>query len=185
MLTVSHEHELGSGLGEQSSSGFRGVFLGLGSNQGDIQSLLGAALERVRQVVTVNAVSSIYHSDPVGYLNQGRFLNLVCAGYTSRPPSKLLSAIHAIEHALDRVRTFRNAPRTIDIDILAYGDLVLDTPELTLPHPRMMQRAFVLVPLVEIAPEWRHPVLNKTARELLAEAGPLERIERWGPPPAL
>ncbi len=95
-------------------------------------------------------------------------------------PAELLQQIHHLENQLGRTRTFPNAPRTIDIDLLAYGDLVLDTPELILPHPRLHQRAFVLVPLLEIAPAWRHPVFGKTAAELLSAAGPLERIERVG-----
>jgi 7,8-dihydro-6-hydroxymethylpterin-pyrophosphokinase len=81
---------------------------------------------------------------------------------------------------MGRRRTFRNAPRVIDLDLLAYGDAVLVTPELEVPHPRMTERAFVLVPLAEVAPEWHHPRLGRTARELLVLAGALERVERWG-----
>jgi 2-amino-4-hydroxy-6-hydroxymethyldihydropteridine diphosphokinase len=125
----------------------------------------------------------VYRSAPVGYLNQPDFLNVVCVGRSVIPASELLRQIREIEVALGRTRSFPNAPRTIDIDILAYGDRVLDTPELIVPHPRLHQRAFVLVPLSEIAPAWRHPVFGKTAAELLSAAGPLERIERGGPLP--
>ncbi|MDQ3556437.1 MAG: 2-amino-4-hydroxy-6-hydroxymethyldihydropteridine diphosphokinase [Gemmatimonadota bacterium] len=130
-------------------------------------------------------MSGVYRSAPVGGPDQPDFLNLACVGHAGVLPHQLLHAIQEIEIALGRTRPFPNAPRTIDIDILAYGDLVLDTPELTIPHPRMTQRAFVLMPLVEIAPDWRHPVLGTTARQILADAGPLERIARIGPPPRL
>ncbi|HEV2131036.1 MAG TPA: 2-amino-4-hydroxy-6-hydroxymethyldihydropteridine diphosphokinase, partial [Longimicrobiaceae bacterium] len=129
-------------------------------------------------------VSSVYRSAPVGYRDQPDFFNLACGGVTHLSPPELLATTQEIEYSLGRARSFRNAPRTIDIDLLAYGDLVLDTPELTLPHPRLPERAFVLLPLAEVAPDWRHPVLDSTAAELLAAAGPLERIERWGPLPA-
>jgi 2-amino-4-hydroxy-6-hydroxymethyldihydropteridine diphosphokinase len=129
------------------------------------------------------SVSCLYKSGPVGYLNQPDFLNVVCVGHTAINPTALLFALAAIQRDLGRTRTFPNAPRTIDIDLLAYGDLVLDTPDFILPHPRLHQRAFVLVPLSEIAPAWRHPVFGKTAAELLSAAGPLERIERVGPLP--
>jgi 2-amino-4-hydroxy-6-hydroxymethyldihydropteridine diphosphokinase len=129
-------------------------------------------------------VSCLYKSAPVGYTKQPDYFNLVCAArQTLSDPLGLLHAAQDVERALGRMRSFHSAPRTIDIDLLAYGDLVLDTPELILPHPRLHQRAFVLAPLAEIAPEWRHPVFRKTAAELLSAAGPLERIERVGPLP--
>jgi 2-amino-4-hydroxy-6-hydroxymethyldihydropteridine diphosphokinase len=93
----------------------------------------------------------------------------------------VLRAVLEVEGALGRVRTFADAPRTIDIDLLAFGTRVMEVPGLTLPHPRLHQRGFVLHPLAEIAPEWRHPVLGQTARELLSSGAARERVERLGP----
>ncbi len=160
------------------------VLLGLGANLGAPIGQLADAVRRLREVLEGIAVSSVYRSAPVGYRQQPDFYNLVCRGRTSLPPLDLLGATRGIEDTLGRQRSFPNAPRTLDIDILAYGELVLHTPELILPHPRLHQRAFVLFPLGEVAPDWRHPVLGATAAELLAAAGPPERIERWGPLPA-
>jgi 2-amino-4-hydroxy-6-hydroxymethyldihydropteridine diphosphokinase len=111
------------------------------------------------------------------------YLNLVCVGSTSLEPLSLLHEAQRIEREIGRVRTVPNAPRDIDIDILSYGDLLLDTPELILPHPRLAERAFVLVPLAEVAPEWRHPRGELTASEMLARLDAPGRVERWGPPP--
>ena len=149
------------------------VLLGLGANVGDSLAQLTLANERLARTGSIVAVSSVYRSAPVGYRDQPDFYNVVLTGRTQLSPKELLTGIHEIEHALGRTRPFPNAPRTIDIDILAYGDLVVDAPELTLPHPRMHRRAFVLVPLAEIAPEWIHPVYHQTATELLESAGPL------------
>lgn len=156
------------------------ILLGLGSNFGACIQNLTLGLRRLGETAEVQATSSVYRSAPVGCRDQPDFLNVVWAGHTELAPDALLAETRAIEQSLGRVRSFPNAPRTIDIDILAYGDVALDTPELTLPHPRLHQRAFVLVPLAEIAPEWRHPIFGKTAAELLAEAGPVERLERIG-----
>jgi 2-amino-4-hydroxy-6-hydroxymethyldihydropteridine diphosphokinase len=96
------------------------------------------------------------------------------------PPLELLRGMLAIERAMGRERSFANAPRAIDLDLLAYGGVVMRTPELTLPHPGIEHRGFVLHPLAEIAPEWVHPLLGRTARELLSAARPPERVERAG-----
>ncbi len=156
------------------------ILLGLGSNLQEPELYLVRGLQQVAKEVKVEALSSLYRSQPVGYATQPDFLNVVCFAQSDRAPEDILQQVQKIERSLGRIRTFRNAPRTVDIDLLAYGDLVLDTPELILPHPRLHQRAFVLAPLAEIAPEWRHPVFGKTAAELLSTAGPLERIERVG-----
>jgi 7,8-dihydro-6-hydroxymethylpterin-pyrophosphokinase len=132
------------------------VLLGLGANQGDPVAQLAKAVEALSREVRIGAVSSVYRSEPVGFAAQG------------------------VEEALGRRRTFRDAPRTIDVDLLAYGGRVMRTGELMLPHPRLHLRGFVLHPLVEVAPEWPHPVLLKTARELLSTAAALERVERVG-----
>ncbi len=160
------------------------MLLGLGANLGEPVRQLADAVRRLREVLDAVAVSSVYLSAAVGYHEQPDFFNLVCRGLTEIPPLELLRITRRIEDELGRERSFPNAPRTLDIDLLSVGDLVLDTPELILPHPRLHQRGFVLLPLAEIAPEWRHPVLGGTAAELLAAAGPLERVERWGPLPA-
>ena len=156
------------------------VLLGLGSNLGNPCELIAGALSQLRSTLGNLRASSLYRSEPVGWTDQPDFLNSVGHAKTSLTAGELLAAVHEVERKLGRTRTSPNAPRTMDIDILVYGDLIVDTPELTLPHPRLHRRAFVLVPLTEIAPDWRHPVFDKTAAELLAEAGPLERIERVG-----
>lgn len=163
-----------------SGEGPREALLGLGSNLDRPLDRLAEAVRRIRGFAEVTAVSPVYRTEPVGFRDQPDFLNLVCRVWTALSPEELLAAVHRVEEEGGRVRSFRDAPRRIDVDLLAYGDVVVDTPSLTLPHPRMTGRAFVLVPLAEVAPEWRHPVLGKTARELLSGAGALERIERLG-----
>lgn len=163
----------GPGAGEE-------VLLGLGANLGNPVAQLARAVERLREAVEVEAVSSVYRSEPVGHREQPDFYNLVVRGRTRLPPGELLARTQRVEEELGRRRSFRNAPRPLDVDLLAYGSLVLDTPGLAVPHPRLHERAFVLLPLEEVAPGWRHPVLGATARELRLRAGALERIERWG-----
>ena len=157
------------------------VLLGLGANLGDPRRQLAAAVARLGALVEEVRVSSVYRTEPVGHRDQPDFYNLVVRGWTTVPPEALLRGVLEIERALGRERSFANAPRTIDIDLLAYGDVVMDTPELTLPHPGIAHRGFVLHPLAEVAPDWMHPVLARTARELLSAAGPLERVECVGP----
>ncbi|MBM4450940.1 MAG: 2-amino-4-hydroxy-6-hydroxymethyldihydropteridine diphosphokinase, partial [Chloroflexi bacterium] len=133
------------------------AYLALGSNLGNRQENLSEAFELMSGQMVVQEVSSIYETEPVGYEQQPFFLNVVCRVSTGLSPEKLLRLATEIEKKLGRKSSFRNAPRTIDIDILFYDGLVMEGQELTIPHPRLTERAFVLVPLAEIAPELVHP----------------------------
>ncbi|MBV8694210.1 MAG: 2-amino-4-hydroxy-6-hydroxymethyldihydropteridine diphosphokinase [Ktedonobacteraceae bacterium] len=143
------------------------VYLALGSNLGDRRNNLTTALQRLREVIELQSISSVYETEPVGYLDQPHFLNMACCGKTWLTAEELLQYVKSIEVALGRKPSFRNAPRAIDIDILLYDDLRLQQEHLTIPHPRMAERAFVLIPLVEISPHVVDPVSGHTAEELL------------------
>ena len=155
------------------------AYLGLGSNVGNRQANLDRALELLSQRLPVGPVSSMYDTEPVGNINQPRFLNLVCQVYTRLAPMELLALAKGIELKLGRVPSKANAPRPIDIDILFYGDQVIETPELVIPHPKLAERAFVLIPMDEIAPDLVHPVSGKTVRELLQGVTEKQGVLRW------
>ena len=144
------------------------AYVALGSNMGDRLRVLREAVARLRDHGTVEVVSDAYESEPVGFTDQPAFLNAALRLRTELPPAVLLARMLDIEADLGRTRTFPNAPRTLDLDLLAYDRLVLDTAGLVLPHPRLHERAFVLVPLAAIAPDVRHPVSGVRVRELLA-----------------
>ena len=143
------------------------AYIGLGSNLGDRKTTLRMAIQRLEILGRIAGVSSLYETEPVGYLEQPSFLNAVIALETALAPVDLLGALLGIERDLGRVRSFPNAPRTLDLDLLLVDDAIIDTPDLTLPHPRLHERPFVLVPLAEIAPELVLPGSGKTLQELL------------------
>ena len=154
------------------------VYLGLGSNLGDRQANLDMALSLLSQRVRVEKVSSMYDTTPIGNINQPRFLNLVCQAYTTLAPKELLTLAKGIERKLGRTGA-SDEPRPMDIDILFYGNEVVETPDLIIPHPRLTQRAFVLIPLAEIAPDLAHPVNGKTAQELLEGLKERQGVFKW------
>ncbi|SMG51213.1 GTP cyclohydrolase MptA [Dethiosulfovibrio salsuginis] len=142
------------------------VFLALGANLGDRQGNILQALQYLQAKLEVVKVSSFYETDPVGYLDQPRFLNAVCEVETDLSPHDLLRLAKWVEQRMGRTVTFRNGPRPIDVDVVLYGDTVMDEQDLTIPHPRMAERAFVLVPLAEIAPDVVDPRSRLTVSEL-------------------
>ena len=156
------------------------VYLGLGANLGDRQANLARALKLLGERLHVEQVSPIYETEPVGYAEQPPFLNAVCRAQTELGPLQLLSLVKGIEASLGRVLSFPNAPRPIDIDIIFYGDLVMETPDLTIPHPRLEERAFVLIPLLEVAPDLRHPVSGEHIKDLAARVGGREGVKKIG-----
>lgn len=145
------------------------AYLGLGTNLGDRLVNLRAALAALPQTVRVGRVSQVYETEPWGYLDQPKFLNLVAAVETNLAPLDLLAVVKEIEQRLGRKQTFRYGPRQIDIDILLYGDRVISEPGLEIPHPRLVERAFVLVPLAELAPDRIHPQISRSMSDLLQD----------------
>jgi 2-amino-4-hydroxy-6-hydroxymethyldihydropteridine diphosphokinase len=145
------------------------VYIALGTNLGDRLANLHAALRSLPTAVTVIDESPVYETPPWGYEDQPAFLNMVVKTETELEPEALLTYLKQIEAELGREKSVRWGPRLIDLDILFYDDLVIDTPPLVIPHPRLHERAFVLVPLANIAPNLNHPVLHKKIRGLLTE----------------
>jgi 2-amino-4-hydroxy-6-hydroxymethyldihydropteridine diphosphokinase len=154
------------------------AYLSLGSNLGDRQSYLREAIRRLRPVGRVEAISSLYETQPVELTDQPWFLNCALALEISDSPAQLLRQLLGIETAMGRQRIQNKGPRTIDLDIVLFGDLVVNTPGLTIPHPAMQERRFVLAPLAEIAPLAVHPRLQKTIQELLEELPPGQIVKR-------
>lgn len=155
------------------------VYLALGSNLGNREANLERALDLLSQRLRIKRVSSVYQTDPVGDIAQPRFLNQVCQAETTLSPQELLSLAEGIEKKLGRRVTKANAPRPMDIDILFYDSEIIETPELVIPHPRLTERAFVLIPLAEIAPQLEHPKIGITIKELKEKLKEKQGVFKW------
>jgi len=142
------------------------ILIGLGGNLGDRARNLAEAASYLEGIVRVTAQSGVYESEPWGYMDQPRFLNAVIQAETDLEPLRILDLLKEYEIKAGRQEIFRFGPRIIDLDLLAYGDWVFQSCRLTLPHPRMHERLFVLQPLCDFQPDWCHPVLGQTARAL-------------------
>lgn len=145
------------------------TYLGLGSNIGDRLQNLQAAINALEPEVHPVECSPVYETPPWGYLDQPNFLNQVVKAETELSPGELLRYLKEIEKDLGRQDSFLNGPRKIDLDIIFYDDAVIESPPITIPHPRMDDRGFVLLPLADLAPEFKHPVLDLSVQDMLAQ----------------
>ena len=153
------------------------VFMSLGSNTGNRLIILTKALSELeRSGFCIINRSKIWETSPWGFTDQPRFLNMCLCAETELTPEKMIKTIINIEIKLGRRRSIKWGPREIDIDIIAIGEMVIETPDLSVPHPHMHERTFVLIPLKEIAPQFRHPVTGKTLDEMIREL-PAEKME--------
>lgn len=159
------------------------AFIGFGSNLGDKRTncLKGLRALKAHGKVKLLRLSSLWRTEPVGFRCQDWFLNGVVEVATELSPRELLELMKEVERKVGRKETFRWGPRTLDLDLLLCGQKVVQEEDLQVPHPRLHQRAFVLVPLVEIAPEAYHPILRKTAKELLQELNDPAEVQYFGP----
>jgi 2-amino-4-hydroxy-6-hydroxymethyldihydropteridine diphosphokinase len=158
------------------------IYLSLGSNLGDRLANLESAITALsNDGVSVLRRSSLYETEPVDFLSQPWFLNCVVEGETQLAPLELLHALQGIERKLGSKKLVPKGPRIIDLDILFYGATSIHTEEIEIPHPRLSQRRFVLVPLAELAPMLRHPVLHCTVGELLAATQDKSDVRLWAP----
>ncbi len=154
------------------------VYLGIGSNMGDRENNMDRCLDLLSQRMKMGRVSSIYDTEPMDNVNQPRFLNMVCQVFTRLAPEGLLALVKGIESKMGRYGKSGD-PRPIDIDILLYGDEVVETPELTIPHPKMKERGFVLVPLAEIAPDLIPPGSDTSVREMKQAINEVQGVLKW------
>jgi 2-amino-4-hydroxy-6-hydroxymethyldihydropteridine diphosphokinase len=156
------------------------TYLALGSNIGDREKNLREAIRFLREsALQVTKISSIYETEPVDYLDQPWFLNAVLEAQTTLPAADLLATLRTIESQMGSKKAFAKGPRLIDLDILLYDDTTIDTPDLQIPHPRMIQRNFVLVPLAEIAPTLRHPSWPASAAKLLSDSPDISMVRKF------
>ncbi len=156
------------------------IYLALGSNLGNREENLQECVDRLETIgVHVLQCSSTYETKPMYVLEQGQFLNLVLEAETNLFPRTLIKKLKALERELGRKQAQQNRPRLIDVDVLFYGRFIIETKELTVPHPRLEERRFVLEPLAELAPELRHPVSRQTIKDILAKAPP-QGVKRLG-----
>ncbi|MCH2507254.1 MAG: 2-amino-4-hydroxy-6-hydroxymethyldihydropteridine diphosphokinase [Dehalococcoidia bacterium] len=156
------------------------VYLSIGSNLGFRYSNIRSAILEINKFASLFAISSVYSTKPAGFLAQPYFLNVVCSIKTTMEPLQLLGRIQALESYMGRVPMFKNGPRIIDIDILSYGEVLVDFPQLQIPHPRMHERNFVLTPLEEIEPDFLHPLLRIPVSDLLERLPDADHIVRIG-----
>jgi 2-amino-4-hydroxy-6-hydroxymethyldihydropteridine diphosphokinase len=154
------------------------AFLSLGSNVGDREANLRETIRHLENVGHVTSVSSLYETEPVEFTDQGWFLNCAVAIDVEKTPMQLLCELLRIEQEMGRERVQKKGPRVIDIDIVLFDEIIVNAPELTIPHPAMHQRRFVLEPLAEIAPEARNPVLKKTVGQLLEDLPAGQAVRR-------
>lgn len=147
------------------------VLLGLGANIGDRRQTIRAALDGIGRLGGIDAVSALYETAPMYVTDQDPFINICAVVKTDAAPDALLHAVKDLERTLGRMPSRRFGPRRIDIDIIMYGDLSVTQPDLQIPHPRMLERAFVLIPAVDVAGDWIHPVAGRTVRDLAADLG--------------
>ena len=157
------------------------AYVGLGTNIGDREANLQRAMDLLADSETVTATSPIYETEPVGYTDQPWFLNCVIALHTSLGPRALIERLQEIELQMGKATPFANGPRIIDIDLLLYETLVIDEPELRVPHARMHERRFVLAPLADVAPNTIHPTLGATIASLLSGLPKDEQVRRSSP----
>ena len=154
-------------------------YIGIGSNLGNKEENIRKAIKLIRNKSKILKISSLYKTEPVGYKGQDNFLNAVVLVETELSAKDLLLFLQSIEKELKRVKTVKNGPRTIDLDILFYNNLILDNKDLIIPHPRLHERKFVLVPFVQINPNFVHPIFKKSITELYSELDSTDLVELY------